>query len=200
MKKGLNLSSRSQKEIIKMKKILIADDTKNIRNLLVLGMKNKGYDVEEAIDGEEALRKINHNKYDLIFLDIKMPKISGTKILKEMRNKDDHTDVVIMTAYGTVKNAIECTKLGTVAYIQKPFTFERLENTLKNMETAKINSYYSNEEFTKIKDMFSINPIDPEIYRKLGDFIGGKKGEIYKEFFHKVAEKLDNLTNQKLED
>ncbi|SDC25698.1 response regulator [Geotoga petraea] len=183
-----------------MKKILIADDTKNIRNLLVLGMKNKGYDVEEAIDGEEALRKINHNKYDLIFLDIKMPKISGTKILKEMRNKDDHTDVVIMTAYGTVKNAIECTKLGTVAYIQKPFTFERLENTLKNMETAKINSYYSNEEFTKIKDMFSINPIDPEIYRKLGDFIGGKKGEIYKEFFHKVAEKLDNLTNQKLED
>ncbi|MGM0640517.1 MAG: response regulator [Thermotogota bacterium] len=183
-----------------MKKILIADDTKNIRNLLVLGMKSKGYDVEEAVDGEEALKKINYNKYDLIFLDIKMPKVSGTKILKEMRNKNDHTDVVIMTAYGTVKNAIECTKLGTVAYIQKPFTFERLENTLKNMETAKNNSYYSNEDFTKIKELFSKNPIESDVYKKLGDFIGEKKGKRYKDFFYDVANKLQSLKNQNMED
>jgi DNA-binding NtrC family response regulator len=183
-----------------MKKILIADDTKNIRNLLVLGMKSKGYKVDEAEDGEEALQKINNNEYDLIFLDIKMPKISGTKILKAMRNKNNHTDVVIMTAYGTVKNAVECTKLGTVAYIQKPFTFERLENTLKNMESAKNNSYYSNSEFEEIKILFSKDPLNSELYKKLANYLSDKKHKIYEKAFLDFSNKLESLKNNNLED
>lgn len=116
-----------------MKKILVIDDTKNIRVLLTKCLEHEGYQVETASDGLEALDMFGKSKYDLVFLDIKMSKLSGTEVLKSIREMGIQTPVIIITAYATVKNAVECTKLGAVTYLQKPFTAEKIRAVLNEL-------------------------------------------------------------------
>lgn len=116
-----------------MKRILVIDDTKNIRLLLTKCLEHEGYQVETASDGQEALDMFKKSKYDLAFLDIKMSRLSGTEVLKSIREMGIETPVIIITAYATVKNAVECTKLGAVTYIQKPFTAEKIRAVLSEL-------------------------------------------------------------------
>ena len=119
-----------------MKKVLVIDDTKNIRMLLSTCLELREYNVITAENGIEAL-KIVKNKdviIDLIFLDIRMPGISGTEVLKVIKEEREECPVVIMTAFATVKNAIECTKLGALVYLQKPFSPDRINAVLDEIE------------------------------------------------------------------
>lgn len=116
-----------------MKRILVIDDTKNIRMLLTKCLEHEGYQVETAKDGQEALEMFSKSKYDLAFLDIKMSKISGTEVLKSIREMGIETPVIIITAYATVKNAVQCTKLGAATYLQKPFTAEKIRAVLSEL-------------------------------------------------------------------
>ncbi|MDD4504725.1 MAG: response regulator [Clostridiaceae bacterium] len=116
-----------------MKRILVIDDTKNIRMLLTKCLEHEGYQVETASDGQEALDMFSKSRYDLAFLDIKMSKLSGTEVLKSIREMGIETPVIIITAYATVKNAVECTKLGAVTYLQKPFTAEKIKAVLSEL-------------------------------------------------------------------
>lgn len=113
-----------------MKRILVVDDTKNIRVLLTKCLEYEGYQVDTASDGQEALDMFRQSKYDLAFLDIKMSRLSGTEVLKSIRQMGIETPVIIITAYATIKNAVECTKLGVVTYLQKPFTAEKIRSVL----------------------------------------------------------------------
>jgi two-component system, OmpR family, response regulator len=112
------------------KKILVVDDTKNIRTLLTTCLEIEGYTVLSAHNGVQALKLFQTESPDLAFLDIKLPELSGTEVLRKIREKGIRTPVIIMTAFATVKNAVECTKLGAVAYLQKPFTAEKVRNVL----------------------------------------------------------------------
>jgi DNA-binding NtrC family response regulator len=116
-----------------VKRILVIDDTKNIRMLLTKCLEHEGYQVETAKDGQEALEMFSKSKYDLAFLDIKMSKISGTEVLKSIREMGIETPVIIITAYATVKNAVQCTKLGAATYLQKPFTAEKIRAVLSEL-------------------------------------------------------------------
>jgi DNA-binding NtrC family response regulator len=116
-----------------VKRILVIDDTKNIRMLLTKCLEHEGYQVETARDGQEALEMFSKSKYDLAFLDIKMSKLSGTEVLKSIREMGIETPVIIITAYATVKNAVECTKLGAATYLQKPFTAEKIRAVLSEL-------------------------------------------------------------------
>jgi two-component system OmpR family response regulator len=113
-----------------MKRVLVVDDTKNIRNLLTTCLELEGYRVATAANGREALEAVQNKLFDLIFLDIKLPELSGTEILRQMRQLNILTPVIVMTAFGTVKNAVECTRLGAVAYLQKPFTADKVRTVL----------------------------------------------------------------------
>lgn len=117
-----------------MKKALVVDDTKNIRTLLTTCLEMNNYEVIAAKDGEEAVNEFKKQKFDIAFLDIKMPEISGTEVLRQIRSLDINTPVIIMTAFATVKNAVDCTKLGSVAYLQKPFTSEKIKSLLNEIE------------------------------------------------------------------
>ena len=117
-----------------MKKALVVDDTKNIRTLLTTCLEMNNYEVITAKDGEEAVNQFKKQKFDIAFLDIKMPEISGTEVLRQIRSLDINTPVIIMTAFATVKNAVDCTKLGSVAYLQKPFTSEKIKSLLNEIE------------------------------------------------------------------
>ena len=119
-----------------MKTVLIVDDTKNIRTLLTTCLEINGYNTLTAKNGEEALEFFKTKTIDLVFLDIKMPELSGTEVLRRIRNMGITIPVVIMTAFATVKNAVECTKLGAVAYLQKPFTADKVSSLLTELENS----------------------------------------------------------------
>lgn len=116
-----------------MKRILVVDDTKNIRILLTKCLEMEGFSVLTANDGQEALEQFKREKFDLVFLDIKLPFLSGTEVLKHIRGMGIMTPVIIITAYATVKNAVECTQMGSVAYLQKPFTADKVRTVLNEI-------------------------------------------------------------------
>lgn len=113
--------------------VLVVDDTKNIRLLLTQCLEFEGYTVTTASNGTEALETLSHRSFDLIFLDVRMPELSGTEVLRQMRQMGIHSPVVMITAFGTVKNAVECTQLGAVAYLQKPFTENKVKQVLEEV-------------------------------------------------------------------
>ncbi|MDR3644447.1 MAG: response regulator [Clostridia bacterium] len=113
--------------------VLVIDDTKNIRMLLTKCLEFEGYIVTTAGNGAEALDFISGKKFDLIFLDVRMPEISGTEVLRHIREMGVDTPVIMITAFGTVKNAVECTQLGAVTYLQKPFTENKIKQVLEEV-------------------------------------------------------------------
>jgi two-component system, OmpR family, response regulator len=118
--------------------VLVVDDTKNIRALLTKCLELEGYAVKTAEDGRSALSLIEKERFDLLFLDIKMPLLSGTEVLRRAREMGVTTPVVIVTAYATVKNAVDCTQLGAVAYLQKPFTADKIKTVLKEVLASPV--------------------------------------------------------------
>ncbi len=122
-----------------MKKVLVVDDTKNIRMILTKCLELEGYEVMTASDGKQALEMFGNNTFDLAFLDIKLPEIRGTEVLKRIREAGIRTPVIIITAYATVKNAVDCTNLGAVAYVQKPFSAEKIRSVLKEFDLKAMN-------------------------------------------------------------
>ncbi len=118
--------------------ILVVDDEKNICWILKKLFTHKGYNVDEAYTGREAIEKIEKNKYNLIFLDIIMPDVLGFEILEKIKAFPTSPPVIIMTAQSTMKNAIEAMKRGAFEYITKPFEINEIELiTTKALESYK---------------------------------------------------------------
>jgi DNA-binding NtrC family response regulator len=102
-------------------RILVVDDERNIRKNLGMVLETAGYQVEGAKDGEEALAKCKEQHYDIALVDLQMPKMGGLELLRYLHSLSPGTAVVILTAYGTVANAVEAMKLGAVDFLEKPF-------------------------------------------------------------------------------
>jgi len=113
--------------------ILVVDDEKNIRTTLSTFLSSLNFKVDMASNGEEALIKLKEKEYNLVLLDIKMHGLTGMQVLKEMRNSGIKTSTIMMTAYGTIENAVESMKLGAVDFISKPFTLEVLKLVLTDV-------------------------------------------------------------------
>jgi len=114
-----------------MAELLIVDDEKLVREFLSETLLQAGYAVRTAENGEAALKEIADREFDLIFTDVKMPQLSGIELLKAVRQSSPFTSVVVITAYGTVTDAVEAMKLGAFDYLPKPFTPEHIEVTAK---------------------------------------------------------------------
>ena len=122
-----------------MAKILVVDDEKSIRDALNDILREEGYDVVVAGDGEEGLEKLNGEKIDLVLCDIKMPKMDGMELLKQVF--DDGMDVpfIMISAHGTIDTAVEATKKGAYDFIQKPPELNRMLLTVRNaLDTAHL--------------------------------------------------------------
>ncbi|MEW9124776.1 MAG: response regulator [Thermotaleaceae bacterium] len=132
-----------------MKRVLIADDTKNIRQLLTTCLQHEGYDVISVDSGQAALVAFQNNRFDLAFLDIKMPQISGTEVLRKIRSTGIDIPIIVITAFPTVKNAVECTQMGAIAYMQKPFTTNRVKQLLQEIVS-------SSEQYRSLENLLSI--------------------------------------------
>lgn len=101
-------------------RVLLADDEKNLRLLLSDLLTKAGYQVDTAENGDEALRKLASNPYDLLLTDLKMPYVSGMDIIRDLSTRKDAPVMIMMTAFSTVEVAVEAMKLGAFDFIVKP--------------------------------------------------------------------------------
>ena len=103
------------------KQILVVDDEPNLRKVLSAQLQRDGYEVHTAEDGEQALEVLREHHIDLVITDLKMPKLDGMELLRRVVEMDEELPVVMITAHGTVDNAVEALKTGAFDYITKPF-------------------------------------------------------------------------------
>ncbi|MDQ7817747.1 MAG: sigma-54 dependent transcriptional regulator [Melioribacteraceae bacterium] len=126
-------------------KILIADDEKPIRDSLKLILDEEGYSTDVAGDGEEALQKIEAENFDIVITDIKMPKVDGIQLLESTSKISPDTFFIIMTAYASVKTAIDALRNGAYDYLIKPIEFDdvifRIKKLIDYKKLAAENKY-----------------------------------------------------------
>jgi DNA-binding NtrC family response regulator len=109
-----------------MAKILVVDDQRNMRTTLSLMLRGAGHDVSEGADGNEACEMVRGDSYDLVLTDLKMGGRDGIEVLRHTKEASPLTEVIVMTAYGTIESAVEAMRIGAYDYIQKPFSEEEL--------------------------------------------------------------------------
>jgi DNA-binding NtrC family response regulator len=106
--------------------ILIIDDEAEIRESLQTLLELEGYEVDSAPDGEAGLARIGERPFDLVLLDLALPGRDGLDILRDIRARDPHLSVMMITAYGTLDNAVKAMQAGAANFIQKPWDNEKL--------------------------------------------------------------------------
>ncbi len=155
--------------------ILIADDETNIRRVLSATLEKEGHQVITARDGEEAIAILSKGGIQVVVTDLKMPKADGLQVLRYVQRNLPTVPVILMTAYGTVDNAVQAIKAGAFDYITKPFD--------KSDVIQAITKAAATESLAKMD--FRAPPAEPERYRIIGQ--SQKMKSIY-EIIEKVAD------------
>ena len=112
-------------------RILVAEDEEGIRESL--GLVLGDYDVTVAVDGQEAWDWLSRARFDLVLLDIKMPKVDGVEIMRRLRQRQITVPVLVLTAYQSVEMAREAVKLGAVDYLPKPFNRDHVLEAVRGI-------------------------------------------------------------------
>lgn len=107
--------------------LLIVEDDDGFRETAAQWMRRKGHNVEQAANGQEALRQTDRRHFDVAVVDMNMPGISGLEVLQRMKDRSPDTEVIILTGQATVQNAVEAMKMGACDYLTKPFPLAELE-------------------------------------------------------------------------
>lgn len=151
-------------------KVLVIEDADILRQNLVEGLRDSGYCVDSAVDGEEGYWYANENKYDLIILDVMLPKLSGFEVLERLRLVGNTTLVLLLTARDTVSDKVKGLRYGADDYLVKPFDFEellarmealsrrRLNVTSKQLEIGELVINFDRKEVTLRRELIELPP------------------------------------------
>lgn len=178
--------------------ILVVDDEIGPRESLRMILKPL-YRIQTAANGQEALKYINSEKIDLVTLDLKMPGIHGIDVLREIKKIKNDIEVVIITGYGTLTNAIEAIRYGAVDFISKPFnTAEIISIVSKSVERRKFNLIIKNL-IKKIKDLSLLEDGQNQALGNLGESVGLAAGvnDIQQEL-RESLQQLESFRTQKV--
>ena len=127
-------------------KLLLAEDTRDLSRAVCAVLEHEGYEVDAVYDGEEALEHIRSNGYDMIILDIMMPKLDGLGVLKEARESNIITPVLLLTAKTEVDDRVTGLDAGADDYLTKPFAMKELLARIRAMTRRR--TRYSGEDLT----------------------------------------------------
>jgi two-component system cell cycle response regulator DivK len=130
------------------KKILVVDDNQDSRELVVKVLKNKGYEIIEATDGEEAIEKAVGERPDLILLDISIPKLDGYEVTRRLKSREEFKDlpIVALTAHAMKGDRAKALEAGCEGYISKPINIRELPEQVKSYLKGKWESIYGGEK------------------------------------------------------
>lgn len=134
-----------------MNKILIVDDEQSIIDSISMVLSSNGYEIEGCLNGSSAIQKIKNTEYDLILLDIKMPRMDGIEVLDRIMEMNKHSVVIMISGHGNIETAVEATKKGAYNFLQKPLPdLHELKLTIKNAIEYK----KSRDELRRVKNEF----------------------------------------------
>src|SRR6478752_1336790 len=109
-----------------MEAILLVEDKNELRTMLRKALERFGFTVEEAPDGSAAIQKIRSKRYQMVITDLKMPGASGLEVLRESKQADSTIPVILLTAFGSVEEAVTAMKEGAFDFLQKPVDLDHL--------------------------------------------------------------------------
>ena len=142
--------------------VLIIDDEPGLRQTVGLILKEEGYQVQAASDGEEGLQRALEMNPDIILCDVRMPRLSGLEFLDRFREANGDSLVIVMTAYGGIELAVQAMKKGAYDYLPKPFSPDQLVLTLRKAEEREA----LRREVTRLREEVSIERRYREIIAK----------------------------------
>lgn len=114
-------------------RILVVDDEEALRTVLSSELTGAGYEVSSAADGDEAISIVQNKKFELILLDIKMPKVDGFEVLKFVKSNYPAIKIIMLTGFADLKNAIESKKQGAEDFVSKPYDLVDLLTTIERV-------------------------------------------------------------------
>lgn len=117
--------------------ILVVDDEDALRTVLSSELESEGYVVATAGDGDEAITVLQGKSFDLVLLDIKMPRVDGFEVLRFIKERYPATKVIMLTGFADLKNAIESKKLGAEDFVSKPYDLVDLLTTIERVLTSE---------------------------------------------------------------
>jgi len=149
--------------------ILIVDDDPLIRNSLYEVLRIEGYDVGLSSNGIEAFEELKRTNYDIVITDIKMPELDGMGLLKRIKENFSNIDVIVITSYGSIENAVSAMKFGGADYITKPIIDDEIKlcirKILKNRKMSQENDYLRRELASKLNKYQNIIGEDPKLQK-----------------------------------
>jgi len=156
-----------------MGKILIVDDEAGIVETFKMVLEDTGYEIDSCLDGFSALEKIRTTDYDVVFLDIKMPKMDGIEVLEKAMEINKDLVVIMISGHGTVETAVESTKKGAYDFLEKPFGLALLnmkfQNAVKLKKTRdEIRKY--REEILQSNEIFGESESVKDLKQRINSF------------------------------
>ncbi len=129
----------------KIKLLMVDDEIKFLESIskrLVL----KNFDVTTASNGKEAIASAEKGLFDVAVVDFQMPGMDGTQVLKALKDKHKYLEIIMLTGHATVDSAVECTKLGAFKYLEKPYAFEKLVETITEAYEARLKKKFEHNQ------------------------------------------------------
>ncbi len=140
-------------------KIILVDDEELILGLFRSVLQTQGYEVDIAVDGQQALQLCAENDYHIMITDLNMPNMDGMALLKRVKDRWPMMEVIVVTGYGTMQTAIEAMKVGASDFIIKPVNFEQVQFTIQRC-VHKIKAAMENQELREINaQLRSVNEL-----------------------------------------
>lgn len=128
----------------KIKLLMVDDEAKFLQNISSR-LELQNFDVTSASNGEEAIACAENGFFDVAVVDYRMPGMDGVQVLKMLKDRHKYLEIIILTGHATIDSAIECTRLGAFQYLEKPYAFEKLVETVKDAYEARLKRKFAHD-------------------------------------------------------
>ena len=127
-------------------KLLMVDDEVKFLESISKRLVLKNFDVTTAVNGKEAIESAEKGFFDVAVVDFQMPGMDGTQVLRTLKEKHKYLEIIMLTGHATVDSAVECTKLGAFKYLEKPYDFENLVETIQEAYEARLKKKFEHNQ------------------------------------------------------
>jgi len=131
-------------------KLLMVDDEVKFLKSISSRLELQDFDVTSASNGEEAIMCAENGFFDVAVVDFRMPGIDGVQVLKTLKDRHKYLEIIILTGHATIDSAVESTKLGAFQYIEKPYAFDKLVETIKDAYEARLKRKFAHNTKRKM--------------------------------------------------
>jgi DNA-binding NtrC family response regulator len=126
--------------------LLMVDDEVKFLESISKRLMLKNFDVTTAVTGQEAIESAETGFFDVAVVDFQMPGMDGAQVLKTLKEKHKYLEIIMLTGHATVNSAVECTKLGAFKYLEKPYDFENLVETIREAYEARLKKKFEHNQ------------------------------------------------------